>query len=90
MLKKSEYKTVPGWEIIGKGLNDIDEGRKKTIFALAVFICSTRLKELGLKVNGKQDAPNMLLYQQLCKKYKNDAHYQYNALMQRVVKFCNR
>jgi len=25
----------------------------------------------------------------LCVKYGDDSHYQYNALMQRVAKFCN-
>lgn len=86
---KNEYKNFPGWEIIGKGLNDIINGRENTIFALAVFIAANRLKELGFKINGKKDDSNLLLYQKLCEKYDNEAHYQYNAIMQRVVKFSN-
>ena len=89
-INKSELKKKPGGEIVEKGLIDISSGIFKSIEALALLIAAPRLNEFGFNINEKKfKNPNILLYEKLGKKYGNDAHFQYNALMARVNKFCN-
>lgn len=89
-IKFEEIKKYPGGEIIAKGLKDIGKGIFNSIEALALLIASPRLNDLGFDIpNEKYKEPNILLYKKLGKKFGNDAHYQYNSMMQRVNKFCN-
>ncbi len=83
-------KIYPGGEIIEKGIKDLSKGIFKSIEALAVLIASPRLIDLGFKIQKcKIKNPNLLLYKKLGIKYGNDAHFQFNAIMARVNKFCN-
>ena len=87
---RDALKKYPGGEIIVKGLRDINQGRFKSIEALAVLTASPRLNELGFHIDEFVFAePHLLLYAHLQKKYSDSAHEQYNALMLRVAKFCN-
>ena len=87
---KTDIKKFPGGEIVEKGLKDLARGICKSIEALAVLIAAPRLKDFGFEIQDtKIKNPNLLLYKKLGAKYGNDAHFQYNAIMSRVNKFCN-
>lgn len=87
---KPDLRKYPGGEIVEKGLKDLSRGIFKSIEALALLIASPRLNELGFKIQeNKFKHPNLMLYKKLGAKYGNEAHFQYNAIMARVNKFCN-
>ena len=91
-LKRNEAKLLkfPGGEIIRKGLNDIRHHRYKSIEALAVFIASPRLNEMGFRVSENFFAePHLLLYDRLTILDSGNAFSRYKSVMARVAKFCN-
>lgn len=90
VFSKKNLLKYPGGDIISKGLNDIRNKKLNTVEALAVFTASPRLKWMGFRINANKIVdPHLKLYKKLQEKYGNDAHLQYNAVMNRVAKFCN-
>lgn len=81
---------LPGEELIRPGLEDITAGRESAE-SLLIEIAQCRLREAGLPVPAipqpSQEA-ELRLYFLLGEKYDVEAHYQYNALTQRLEKFC--
>lgn len=92
MIRRNKNKLLkyPGGEIISKGLNDIRHKKYDSIEALAVFTASPRLNDFGFRIDEDFFVyPHLLLYKKLQKKFSDNAHSQYNAVMSRVAKFCN-
>src|SRR3954465_13026705 len=81
---------LPGEELIRPGLEDLAAGRE-TAESLLIEIAESRLREAGLPVPvippAAQEA-ELRLYALLCEKYDLEAHYHFNALTQRLDKFC--
>lgn len=78
--------TLPGSELIGKGLDDIAAGAE-TIESLLVAIAAPRLRTLGYAVPASFEQPELRLYELLATRYGDGAHNRYNALIRRVVSF---
>src|SRR3954470_20834953 len=81
---------LPGEELIRPGLKDLAAGRE-TAESLLIEIAESRLRDAGLPVPvippAAQEA-ELRLYALLCEKYDLEAHYHFNALTQRLDKFC--
>lgn len=89
----SDLDRLPGWEIVGNGLNDLREQNYSSLNAMLVILCSPKLHSLGLTI---PDYPlnllktiNIELYQYLDHIHGDAAHYKYNSLVQRVISFEN-
>jgi hypothetical protein len=85
------YEAYPGGDLVWKGLNDLQE-RRITDEALLVMIAEDRLVEIGIEVPPPLDVPlpyEHTLYHRLSERLDNHAHFEYNALIARVVSFCN-
>lgn len=78
--------TLPGSELIGKGLDDIAAGFE-TIESLLVSIAAPRLRTLGYSVPTGAEQPELRLYTLLATQYGDGAHNRYNALIRRIVSF---
>ena len=78
--------TLPGSELIGKGLDDIAAGAE-TIESLLVAIAAPRLRALGYSVSVSPDQPELRLYKLLATQHGDGAHNRYNALIRRMVSF---
>jgi hypothetical protein len=83
----SDLDTLPGGEIVARGLEDLREGHD-TIPALVVAIASRRLRELGVPVpeHDITDA-NLALYRALDREDPRGTHSRYNALVRRLTSF---
>ncbi len=89
----SHLDQLPGWELVGKGLEDLRQGNLDSIEAILVMMAMPRLSvhEQLLHLPSfiqPSHSLNIALYQKL-EKFGNSAHARYNALRQRVLKFCN-
>lgn len=80
------FESLPGGEIILKGLTDIEHG-ENTEEALLVRIGGTRLRNLGLPVHKVKGFPEHRLYDLLSKHHPDSAHSRYNALIRLLVSF---
>jgi hypothetical protein len=81
---------LPGEELIRPGLDGLAAGRE-TAESLLIEIAQARLRDAGLPVPVIPRAspePELRLYALLGEKYDLGAHYQFNALTQRLDKFC--
>jgi hypothetical protein len=78
--------SLPGAELIARGLADLDE-RRETVEALLVSIGAPRLQSLGYELNSPFDSPEHKLYLRLAQEKGNAAHSAYNALVRRLVSF---
>jgi hypothetical protein len=81
---------LPGEELIRPGLDDLAAGRE-TAESLLIEIAQSRLREAGLPVPLIPPAlpeAELRLYALLGRKHDLEAHYQFNALTQRLDKFC--
>lgn len=81
---------LPGAELILPGLKDLRSGKNHTVGALLIAIALTRLTNAGLTIPRTPLAtePELTLYAQL-KRDHSDAYPYYNALLARLVSFCN-
>ena len=81
------YETLPGGDLIEKGLRDLVEGRE-TEEALLVSIGAERLRAAGIPVPGALfENPERRLYELLSREDADSAHSRYNALLRRLVSF---
>jgi hypothetical protein len=81
---------LPGEELIRPGLEDLAAGRE-TAESLLIEIAQTRLREAGVPIPVIPPAAleaELRLYALLGEKYDLEAHYQFDALTQRLDKFC--
>ncbi len=84
-----DYSDLPGWELVGVGLDDLAAGRESDE-ALLVRIGALRLREAGFTVpreTTEPDFPENRLYDRLAQRYGNEAHSRYTALLRRLVSF---
>ena len=84
-----EPNELPGSELILPGLEDLRQGRNKTIGSLLIAIASVRLTEAGLEIPKAPLAsePELLLYAHL-QTQREDAYSYYNALLNSLNSFC--
>ena len=83
-----DFDQLPGHEIIGAGLADLDRGDADTIPALVVAVGASRLKSVGLRLPHDLPAdPERRLYARLSAEHGDAAHGEYNALIRRLVSF---
>jgi len=81
------YEELPGWELVGQGLADLERGAE-TVPALLVAIGAPRLRRLGLSVPEVDiSSPEHRLYAALSADGPDAAHSRYNALVRRLVSF---
>ena len=79
--------TLPGAELVEKGLRDLDAGRE-SIEALLVAIGAPRLRDCGVPVPpGMWEHPEHELYARLAADDSDSAHSRYNALIRRLVSY---
>lgn len=81
-----EIETLPGGELVRKGLDDLVVGRE-TIEALLVSIAAPRLRAAGLSVATALASPERRLYEELARSDPDSAHSRYNALLRRLTSF---
>jgi hypothetical protein len=81
------YETLPGGDLIEKGLGDLAAG-KETEESLLISIGAARLKAAGVPVPEETFAdPERRLYERLAREDEDSAHSRYNALIRRLVSF---
>ncbi len=77
---------MPGGDLIGKGLLDLERG-EETVEALLVCIAAPRLRAAGVSVPSCVAAPEHRLYEKLAESDPDSAHSRYNALLRRLTGF---
>ncbi len=80
------FSTLPGGELIRKGLEDLDH-ETMSVEALLVLVGAPRLENLGLRVRKTGQSPEDLLYDTLAQQDPDSAHSRYNALIRVLVSF---
>jgi len=83
---KAEFESLPGGELICRGLADLEQGVKSAP-ALLVLIGAPRLHSLGLLVPRSKKNPEHLLYDLLSHDDPDSAHSRYNAMIRTLVSF---
>lgn len=78
--------SLPGEDLIRRGLRDLDEGIE-SVESLLVSIGAPRLRTLGLPVAAPLPAPEQRLYRLLAADHGDAAHSRYNALVRRLVSY---
>lgn len=81
-----EQASLPGGELVEKGLSDLANGME-TVESLLVSIGCPRLRRLGFEVQAPFDDAEERLYLLLARDNAEDAHSRYNALVRRLVSF---
>jgi len=81
---------LPGAELILPGIDDLHNGKTRTVGSLLVAIASTRLTEAGLDIpkDRLEIEPELTLYALLLSE-RSDAYPYYNALLSSLNSFCN-
>lgn len=80
---------LPGADQVVAGIRDLTDGRV-TIEALLVSIATPRLTAAGIAVPRSiidPAAAGLELYRLLAEEHGDEAHFKYNALVQRLVSF---
>ena len=77
---------LPGSDLIEEGLADLAQG-EESIASLVVSIGATRLRRIGLTIEGALPDPEKRLYALLSESDSDSAHSRYNALVRRLVSF---
>ena len=78
--------TLPGTELVERGLRDLDRGAE-TVESLLVSLSAPGLRTLGLVVDEPFADAELRLYRLLAAGYGAGAHARYNALVRRIVSF---
>ena len=81
-----ELTSLPGHELVLKGLDDLSRG-VESIEALLVSIGAPRLRQAGIEVPEPLASPEHRLYERLAAESADAAHSRYNALVRRLVSF---
>lgn len=80
------YRDYPGYELVSKGIRDLENGTVSQE-SILVEIASHNLSAAGLlEQPTRRREPELALYHYLSERI-SDAHYQYKALTDRLVKF---
>lgn len=84
------FEDLPGADLILPGVEDLQEGKSRTVGALLIAIASARLSNAGLVFCKEhlEVEPEMTLYRQLYDE-REDAYPYYNALLDSLGSFCN-
>jgi len=81
------FDSLPGGDLIQKGLEDLAQGRL-TEEALLVLVGAPRLRSSGVAVPEHPiGMPEHRLYEILSREDPDSAHSRYNALLRRLVSF---
>ena len=84
----TEYRALPGGDLIEAGLRDLRDG-EFTAEALLIAVCAPRLRGAGMAHQAAADEPEhpeLALYERLCRD-GGDAYSRYNAYIRRLVSF---
>lgn len=81
-----QYETLPGYDLIQSGLEDLSRGIE-SVPALLVSIGAPRLRRLGFNLLAPVSSPERRLYEILRQSDPDSAHSRYNALVRRLVSF---
>ena len=81
-----ELTTLPGHELVLRGLDDIERG-SESVEALLVSIGAPRLRQAGIDVPEPLPDPEHRLYALLAAEDADAAHGRYNALLRQLVSF---
>lgn len=81
-----QYETVPGYDLIQSGLEDLSRGIE-SVPALLVSIGAPRLRRLGFNLLAPVSSPERRLYEILRQSDPDSAHSRFNALVRRLVSF---
>ena len=81
---------LPGAEFILPGIDDLRKGQNQTIGSLLIAMATTRLSVAGLDfpLDNLAPEPELTLYA-LLQDERDDAYPYYNALLSRLISFCN-
>ncbi len=81
------YHDLPGAELVIPGLADLAAGRE-TVSAMLVASGSSRLRQLGVEVEGLiPESPEDRLYGLLAVELGDAAHSRSNSLIRRLIRF---
>ena len=78
---------LPGEELVAAGLSALARG-ERSIEALLVAVGAPRLRALGVRVpvaGASIPHPELALYHALGRRFPEDTHARYNALLRRLV-----
>jgi len=79
--------SLPGADLVAKGIADLEKGEESTE-AWLVSIGASRLRDFaGVDVRIPLANPEAGLYEALARKDPDSAHSRYNALVRRLVSF---
>ena len=84
----TEYRALPGGDLIEAGLRDLRDG-EFTAEALLIAVGAPRLRGAGMALPAAADEPEhpeLALYERLCRD-GGDAYSRYNAYIRRLVSF---
>ena len=81
-----ELTSLPGHELVLKGVDDLAQGIDSQE-ALLVSIGAPRLRQAGIEVPEPLASPEHRLYGLLAAEDSDSAHGRYNALVRRLVSF---
>ena len=84
----TQYRALPGGDLIEAGLADLRDG-EFTAEALLIAIGAPRLRGAGMALPAAADEPEhpeLALYERLCRE-GGDAYSRYNAYIRRLVSF---
>jgi hypothetical protein len=91
-MQHSEYRNIPGWELVSKGLQDIAAGRDATPEALMVRMISSRIIEFHIPFPYvERSSPldvRLALYRSLGA-VSADPYATFNAIQRRLASFCS-
>ena len=79
--------SLPGEELVERGLQDLAAHRTDSIEALLVSIGAPRLERAGIRVPSPIADPERALYTLLAREDPDSAHGRYNALVRRLVSY---
>lgn len=86
MAPLADMKTLPGADLVQRGLADLDAGHESAE-ALLVSVGGPRLKSVGIELPTTIASPEHKLYVLLAREKGDAAHSAYNALIRRLVSF---
>jgi outer membrane protein assembly factor BamD (BamD/ComL family) len=87
--EESTISQLPGYELYLEGMEALRKGDWDTVAAQLLMIATTRLGKAGLPIPPhSQNTPAHLVFYRLLANQYPDAHYRYNASLQRLDKFC--
>jgi hypothetical protein len=86
MTALADLKTLPGADLVQRGLADLDAGHESAE-ALLVSLGAPRLQSVGIELSTPIASPEHKLYILLAREKGDAAHSAYNALIRRLVSF---